>query len=456
MASLVGLTHCGADPTDDPLAWARDPLSGGATTVADTTRDAYSRTVPGLDDRRAAQFFVGNSFFNMPWVTAPSSTEGRDGLGPTFNAPACSACHFKDGRGRPPLMASEPFESLLLRLSVPGTDAHGGPLDEPTYGGQFNHRSVPGVPSEGTATVTYTEQPGHYPDGTAYSLRVPSYAFTDLAFGPMRTDVMFSPRVAPANFGLGLLEAVAESDLLAVADPEDRDGDGVSGRPNHVWSVRLQRTVMGRIGWKANQPSLEQQAAGAFQGDMGITSSLFPDQNCPESQAACRAAPTGGSPEIDDSKVAAVTVYLQTLAVPARRDVNDPTVLHGAALFAQARCTQCHLPTLHTPSTNEIPQLAGQTFHPFTDLLLHDMGEGLADNRPDYEANGREWRTTPLWGIGLVQTVNRHTLLLHDGRARSIEEAILWHGGEADRSRTNFMAMTAPDRAALIRFLESL
>lgn len=450
------LARCSADPDADPLAWSRDARSGGALTVTDTTRDAYSRELPGLDDAHANQFFVGNSFFNMPWVTAPSSTEGRDGLGPTFNAPSCSACHFKDGRGRGPMTEDEPFEGLLLRLSVAGVDAHGGPVDEPTYGGQFNHRAVPGVMAEGTAVVRYTERPGAYPDGTAYSLRAPEYVFTALAFGPMRADVMVSPRVALANFGLGLLEAVTDDEILALADPDDRDGDGISGRPNHVWSLRLGRAVIGRFGWKANQPTLEQQNASAFAGDIGVTSSLVPALNCTGAQVACLAAPSGGSPELDDSKLAAVTVYTQALAVPARRDVSDPTVLRGAALFAQAGCASCHTPTLHTGPTSAIASLAGQTIHPFTDLLLHDMGEGLADRRPDFEATGSEWRTPPLWGIGLVRTVNRHTFFLHDGRARSLEEAVLWHGGEADRSRANFTAMSAQDRASLIRFLESL
>ncbi|MDB4932598.1 MAG: thiol oxidoreductase [Myxococcaceae bacterium] len=456
LAAGAALPHCGGDPGDPASAWKADIMSGGDTTVVDTTRDAYSRTAPGIDPARMNQFFVGNSFFNSNWVTAPSSTEGRDGLGPTFNASSCSGCHFKDGRGRPPLADDEAFEGLLIRLSVPGADAHGGSVDEPTYGGQFNHRAVLGVPGEGRAVVRYAEQPGRLADGTAYSLRAPTYTFEGLAFGPMRADVMLSARVAPANFGLGLLESVAEDELLARADPDDRDHDGVSGRPNRVWSVRLARTVLGRFGWKANQPSLEQQNAGAFVGDLGVTSELFPDQNCPEAQPACRAAPSGGAPEIDAEKLAAVTLYTQTLAVPARRHADDATALRGADLFDSAGCTACHAPTLRTGERAVLPELAGQTFHPYTDLLLHDMGAGLADGRPDFLADGQEWRTPPLWGIGLVQTVNRHTFFLHDGRARSLVEAILWHGGEAQASRDRFAQLSAADRAALVRFLESL
>ncbi len=431
-------------------------MAGGNTTIPDTTRDSFARTIPHLDPSRVDSFFVGNSFFNSAWVTAPASTSGRDGLGPTFNAGSCSGCHFKDGRGRPPLTVDETFDGLLLRLSIPGEGPHGDPVDEPTYGGQFNHRSILGVPSEGRAIVTYAEQPGTYPDGTPFSLRVPTYIFETLSFGPMRADVMVSPRVAPANFGLGLLESIPEEDLLAAADPDDADHDGVSGRPNRVWSVRAQRAVLGRFGWKANQPSLEQQNAGAFNGDLGVTSTLFPTENCPEAQALCRAAPNGGTPELVDERLTQVTIYTQTLAVPARRDADDPTVRRGADRFAESGCAACHTPTHRTGATAVLPELAGQTFFPFTDLLLHDMGDGLADGRPDFLASGREWRTPPLWGVGLVRVVNRHTFFLHDGRARSLEEAILWHGGEASSARERFTRLGRDDRNALLRFLESL
>lgn len=458
LAALAGAAgaHCSADPGAPDDAWKTAVAAGGNTTVQDTTRDAFSRTIPHIDPSRVDSFFVGNSFFNSAWVTAPASTTGRDGLGPTFNAGSCSACHFKDGRGAPPLTDDEPFEGLLLRLSVPGEGPHGESVVEPSYGEQFNHRSILGVPSEGRALVTYTEQPGAYPDGTPYSLRVPAYSFPTLTFGPMRADVMVSPRVGPATFGLGLLESIPEADLLAVADPDDADVDGVSGRPNRVWSVRAQRTVLGRFGWKANQPSLEQQNAGAFLGDLGITSTLFPSENCPDAQDLCRRAPNGGTPELVDERLAAVTVYTRTLAVPARRNAADPVVRRGADRFAEARCDACHTPEQRTGATAALPELAGQTFYPFTDLLLHDMGEALADHRPDFLATGREWRTPPLWGVGLVRVVNRHTFFLHDGRARSLEEAVLWHGGEGAGARDRFARMSRDDRNALIRFLESL
>jgi CxxC motif-containing protein (DUF1111 family) len=312
------------------------------------------------------------------------------------------------------------------------------------------------VPGEGRARVAYDEVPGAYGDGTPYTLLRPRISIEELAFGPMAADVMLSPRVAPAMFGLGLIEGVAEADILAAVDEHDRDGDGISGRANQVWDVRAGATRLGRFGWKANQPSLEQQNAGAFLGDVGITSPLFPGENCPAGQGQCAAAPNGGAPEIDDDKLGDVTYYARLLAVPARRDVDDPTVLRGKRLFAEAGCTGCHTPAFTTSEVDGFPELSHQTIRPYSDLLLHDMGEGLADGRPDFLATGREWRTPPLWGIGLVETVNGHSRFLHDGRARDLAEAVLWHGGEAEAARDAFRALDAGDRAALLRFLESL
>jgi CxxC motif-containing protein (DUF1111 family) len=266
---------------------------------------------------------------------------------------------------------------------------------------------------------------------------------------------MMSPRIAPAVFGVGLLEAVPETEIVGHADPDDANGDGISGRPNRVRDVETDRLALGRFGWKANVPSVEQQNAGAFNADIGITSSVFPDTLCTEAQRACNAAPSGGEPEVDDHKLGRVTFYTRTLAVPARRDVDDDDVRKGEELFRAAACSACHLPTLHT-GDSDIDALVDQTIHPFTDLLLHDMGPGLADRRPDGRASGTEWRTAPLWGLGLVEIVNRHTRLLHDGRARNLTEAILWHGGEAEAAKERFRRMSRDDRDALITYLESL
>lgn len=434
---------------------SQQALSGGAATVQTNTRQAFGQPLPHLTADQETRFFVGNSFFNRNWVSAPASTTARDGLGPLFNARSCSACHLHDGRGRPPV-PGEDMLSMLVRLSVPGQDSQRGVVPEPTYGDQFNGFAVPGVRPEGRALVTYEEIPGTYEDGEPFSLRRPTYTFSDLHYGPMHTDTRLSPRVAPAMVGLGLLEAVPESALLAMADPHDADGDGISGRPNRVWDRARQETVVGRFGWKANQPTVAQQVAGAFLGDIGITSWLFPDENCTPAAVACRQAPNGGSPELPDTLLGHVVFYSRTLAVPARRNPRSPEVVRGRKLFDDAQCNACHTPTLRTGIVSGLPDLSDQVIHPYTNLLLHDMGDGLADNRPDFEASGSEWRTPPLWGIGLVETVNRHTFFLHDGRARNLAEAILWHGGEAEESKERFRRMPRDDREALLKFLNSL
>lgn len=442
---------------DDASAYEPgEELAGGDTTVFETGGMAFSLAARNLEGARRDAFFVGNAFFKRNWVTAPASTSGQDGLGPTFNAMSCAACHFMDGRGAPPQKADEEFLGLLVRLSVPGSDTTGGPVDEPSYGGQFNHRAILGVMPEGKSQVAYTEQAGAFIDGSAYSLRVPAYAFTDLAYGPLSPQTMFSPRTANAMVGLGLLEAVSEDDVLAYADPEDADGDGVSGRENRVWDPIAKSTRLGRFGWKANQAGIEQQVTGAFLGDIGITSALHPAQNCPAAQTACTAAITGGEPEADDDTIRTVTYYSRFLAVPARRDYEDPQVLRGKQLFHTAGCASCHVPKYLTSTAEGLPELENQTIFPYSDMLLHDMGDELADKRPDFLATGNEWRTPPLWGLGLVQVVNGHTNFLHDGRARDVSEAILWHGGEGEKAREAYRSMKTTDRAALLRFVESL
>ena len=450
--AVMAIAVCG-DEDEVDLILVFDPKLGGDTTAFSDGANAFELSARNLPNDIRRTFEVGDSFFNQNWVTAPASTEARDGLGPTHNALSCSSCHSHDGRGKPPDHPDDPERGLLLRLSIPGPN---GPIDEPRYGGQLQDRAILGVPSEGRFVIDYVEAPGVYPDGTPFSLRHPTYSMKDLAFGPMHPDFMVSPRVAPVTIGMGLLEAIPEPIILAQSDPDDADGDGISGRPNYVQDVQTGEAALGRFGWKANQPTVEQQAAGAFLGDIGITSSYFPEENCPASQEECRSAPNGGSPEIPDERLEKVTIYLQTLAVPAMRNVDDEQVQEGARLFVQTECAACHTARFETGDTHPLEPLRNQVIFPYTDLLLHDMGEGLADNRPDGEATGREWRTPPLWGIGLVETVNKHTMFLHDGRARSLEEAILWHGGEAEQSRDLFMSLTKDERDALIRFLESI
>jgi CxxC motif-containing protein (DUF1111 family) len=447
--SPAGIEPAVAGHEHDELDEARTPLSGGATTVHDATADAFGSAAPNLSGASLARHEAGDAQFGRVFLSEPASADA--GLGPVFDNLSCESCHFGDGRGRPPA-AGEQFESLLFRASVRGRERHGGPAPVPGFGTQLQLRAIPGLAPEAQAALAYVERRGTFVDGTPYQLRVPSYTITGV-YRPLPAGVLLSPRVASAVFGLGLLEAVDESDLQALADPADRDRDGISGRPNRVWDGVRQRPVIGRFGWKANQPNLLQQAAGAFNGDVGITSSLFPSESCEEDRPEC--APHE-PPELDDQSVADVAFYTQTLGVPARRNVDDPTAQQGERLFSAAGCNGCHTPTLRTGTLPGVPEVSGQVIHPYTDLLLHDMGPDLADERPDFLASGSEWRTAPLWGIGLVKTVNGHTNFLHDGRARSLLEAILWHGGEAEAARDSVRALSAEQRAALIAFLESL
>lgn len=447
--------------THEPRSLAPEPppdegaRGAAAFTVSDTTRDAFSLPIPVLSAAERTQFFLGNSFFNQNWVTAPASTADRDGLGPLFNARSCSTCHFKDGRGSAPESAAE-MQTMLLRISVPGSGEHGAPLPDPTYGEQIQNLSIAGALPEARVVVDYNERPGTFQDGETYTLREPRPRLVDLAYGPSDHDLQLSGRVAPALIGLGLLEAVSEAELLARVDPDDRDGDGISGRVNRVWDVRSQSVRLGRFGWKAEQPEVLQQSAAAFSGDMGITSSLFPIENCTSAQSDCGALPSGGSPEIEDDTLESVVRYVSTLAVPARRELPQDVAVRGERLFHAARCDACHRETLRTGQLSHARALKNVTIRPYTDLLLHDLGKGLADDRPAFDAAGTEFRTAPLWGLGLVLKVNGQRSFLHDGRARTIAEATLWHGGEAERSKLAFVAMAREDREALVSFVESL
>ncbi len=439
-----------------------EAFAGGATTVMDTGVNAFSLPAANLSISRRDRFSIGNSFFKNPWVIAPSSTRARDGLGPLYNTNTCQSCHIKDGRGRPP-ENNEPLLSALVRLSIPATTEadqllmqRGGVVPEPVYGGQLNNFGIPGVPGEAKAVLNYEYSRGQFQDGESYELRKPVLSIQEPAYGPLDSRMMTSVRVAPGMIGLGLLEAINEQDILAHADADDSDSNGISGRPNRVWDIAAGQHALGRFGWKAGQPGVKQQAAGAFNGDIGITSSLFPAQSCTDSQTVCREVPTGGEIEISDEILDFVAFYARTLAVPARRNADAENVRHGEQLFQAAQCAQCHVPHYKTGHLQDFPELSAQEIYPYTDLLLHDMGAGLADNRPEFEAGGSEWRTPPLWGIGLVSVVNGHTFFLHDGRARNLMEAILWHAGEADNARLKVLGMNKQEREELLAFLNSL
>ena len=443
-------------PLDASLAMTPDPAahtkySGGATTIDDETDAAFSFMSPNIR-RRSEEFALheeGDEEFEDAFSADPTSE--HTGLGPVFDNVSCEGCHAGDGRGRPPY-PGEIAESFLVRISYPGRDGvTSAPNPVPGLGGQLQLRAIDGVVPEASVTIRYSPVSGTFADGTPYTLQVPSYSFGS-AYMTLSTKMLFSPRVAPFNFGLGLLEAIPEATILSREDPNDANGDGVSGVANRVWDAAANKTVVGRFGWKAGAPNLIQQTAGAYNGDMGVTSSLFPAESCEGDRPEC--APH--APEVSDAAVLAVARYMQTLAVPARRDVDGKEESEGEKVFYEVGCAACHIPTVTTGSLAGVPSVANQVIHPYTDLLLHDMGPDLADDRPDFQATGREWRTPPLWGIGLVQTVNGHSNFLHDGRARGLMEAVLWHGGEAKKSRDAVLNLSSSARAALIRFLESL
>ena len=460
------------EPTDSfSKAQAFEAKSAGAATVrAMSNANAFSQPSGNITFEDELTFKVGNGLFRKLWVSSPSSTLASDGLGPLYNARSCQRCHIKDGRGHPPEGPDDNAISMFLRVSIPADDAelsekiegYLAALPEPTYGIQMQDFSLAGHPAEYRLQIEYEEISVPLSGGEVATLRKPTYTAADLGYGPLHPDAMLSPRLAPQMIGLGLLEAVPAADILALADPDDADGDGISGRPNIVWSVEFDQPMLGRFGLKAGAPTIRHQSAGAFAGDIGISNPLFPAAwgECTSAQTDCRDAPHGDDDdrgyEVDAEGLDLVTFYSRNLGVPARREVNDPQVLRGKEVFYATGCTSCHQPSFVTHRLEDQPEQSFQLIWPYTDMLLHDMGPGLADNRPEARATGTEWRTPPLWGIGLTKQVSGHTHFLHDGRARSLLEAILWHGGEAEPKRDAVVDMTPEDRAALIRFLESL
>jgi len=444
-----------------------ETLSGGsATNRTRFDRDAFSQPSANLSFAERGGFFLGNGLFRRNWVTAPSSTRSADGLGPLYNARACQRCHLKDGRGHPPSGPDDSRVSLLVRLSVPKhppqASSHFETLPEPNYGNQLQDVATAGHRPEGWIAIRHHSRRVRLAGGTTAVLLQPRYRIENLGYGSLHPNVLMSPRVAPPMIGLGLLEAIDERDLLAREDAADRDADGISGRANRVWSRSRQRTMVGRFGWKAAEPTLDDQSAAAMSGDLGISTPLRPGAwgDCTKTQRACREAthgnPKAGEPEVSVDIMNAIVFYVRNLAVPARRNANAPEVLRGKAAFYRAGCPGCHTPKHATRRDYAVSALAGQLIWPYSDLLLHDMGEALADGRPEASASGREWRTAPLWGIGLTATVNGHTRFLHDGRARNLTEAILWHGGEAEPAREAFRHFPAGEREALLSFLRSL
>lgn len=409
----------------------------GAALPEAAGRAAYSRPDPDLDPVRGLDFRLGEAIFAKLWASAPSSTRSSDGLGPLYNARACLSCHPGHGRAALP-EAGAPGLGLVLRLDA-----------DPVYGHQLQTQAVQGQTAEGRLGLTYDDVAVALADGTAVSLRRPRYTIEAPAYGPPRPGLGRSPRQAPALIGLGRLAAIPGAAILAQADPDDRDGDGISGRPNLLPVPGGGAPRLGRFGWKAGQATIADQVAAAFAADLGLSTPPLHRSHgdCTAAQTACLGAATGDDPrervEVGAGLFDLVVLHVANLALSP----TAPAPPEGARLFGGLGCAACHRPEFETPLG---------PVRPFTDLLLHDMGPGLADTMADGAAGAREWRTAPLWGLGAAQGVGGSVGFLHDGRARTLLEAVLWHGGEAAAARDRVVALDAGDRAALIAYLNAL
>lgn len=445
--------------TDFSAAERYEAMPGGAaTSTAAVGAGSFSHSSANLTLEEEETFRLGNALFSKLWVSSPSSTQASDGLGPLYNARACRSCHIRDGRGHPPEGGAD-AASMVLRLARSPATEEEASLPDPVYGRQLQTLAVAGLKAEGRMAISYTEQTVTLAGGMTASLRRPAYSVADLAYGDLDPATTLSPRVAQPLIGLGLIEAIHEADILVLADPDDGNGDGISGKAALVLDPVTGTQVLGRFGWKAQNPTVRRQSAEAFAQDIGLSTPDMPlhHGDCTPAQADCLRRASGVQPRLGDTEGPApvldlVAFYAENLAVPARRDVGAAETLAGKRLFYEAGCVACHHPKFVTRRDAANKAQAFQLVWPYSDFLLHDMGEGLADG----QADGREWRTPPLWGIGLTKTVSGHSFFLHDGRARNLTEAILWHGGEAEAARNRFAALAEHDRAALLTFLESL
>lgn len=435
-------------------------------------KHVFSYPVNNLEGEAKLNFMVGRGLFRRLWVTAPSSTQAADGLGPLYNARSCMECHPGNARGHGPIDSSNDVGLLLLRVDIPAQNKQQqqqlakfeiNNVPEPNYGIQMQNFAIPGHLAEYKLMVEYENIPVLFSDGTAINLRKPVYSAKELAYGPLHDDVRISPRVPPQIIGLGLLEAINDQDIFKQEDPLDRDGDGISGRANIVWSNEFSKTALGRFGYKAGLPSINEQVQSAFSIDLGLSVPLFRSAagDCTQQQERCLLAPNGNSVQYDDLEadqemVDVVNLYINHLSVPSQRDKENLHVREGEKIFHQLGCQKCHTPAYVTANNAKEKRNRTKSIAPYTDLLLHDMGSGLADHRPEGLATGSEWRTAPLWGIGLTKQVTGYDYYLHDGRARNLLEAILWHGGEAQSQRDAVINLGRIEREQLVKFLESL
>lgn len=450
------MTVCSEIPSEQ--AESKKSTSSNSYFTSNHSKNAFSIPMKHLNNEEEDFFILGKSFFSIPWVEAPASTTARDGLGPLFSANTCKHCHPKNGAGVALTHNNEMSRSLLLRLSHK-TSANqmllkkNGFEPDAMYGSQLSRNGNHNVLAEGKPTVHYTEIQGHYADGKPYALRKPTYAINNLNYGALDEQTVVAPRIGSALIGLGLLENIAETDILKHQDINDQNNDGISGKANYAFDPESNTTRMGRFTWKASATSIKHQSAAAAHNDMGLSNPIFPLHNCSKKQVECLKEAKNEEETFDlpQKRLDAITFYLSHLAIPQPREVTEKNVKsyqEGKSLFKVLNCINCHVANYTT--------LNGVTIAPYSDLLLHDMGEGLADGRSEFLANGSEWRTAPLWGIGLYQRVSGEANFLHDGRARSIEEAILWHGGEAEKSKEAFKQLSKKERTSLRLFLETI
>ncbi|MFV0269218.1 MAG: di-heme oxidoredictase family protein [Draconibacterium sp.] len=446
---IIVLGACNGNDDDPEITKLDGELTGGSTTVFINSSQAFSMPAPNLAGERLDRHTNGDVAFDVNFVSHPAQIHG--GLGPVFNNSSCAACHPSDGRSPFPenLNAESGF---FLRMSLPGADENNGPLPVPGFGTQLQHQALFGYQKEAQIEVSYEEIKRVFDDGTVVTLQKPIYTLRN-PYIPVPADVLISPRIGMPVFGLGLLEAISEQDILANADEADKNDDDISGKPNYVWDPVSASTKLGRFGWKASTPGVLVQSAGAYHQDMGVTSYIFPHES---SAGQSSTDTTFNFNEVSDQDLDDVAFYVQTLAVPAARNFDNEQVIRGKKIFEQINCNACHIESFTTGILEGVPEVSNQRIFPYTDMLLHDMGEDLTDNRSDFLASGKEWKTRPLWGIGLTSVVNGHTQFLHDGRAKSVTEAILWHGGEAEKSRDDFMKLSKEEREDLIKFINSL
>jgi CxxC motif-containing protein (DUF1111 family) len=463
LSTLLCLTACQNDKTSAPPLTQSEWQPGGEATVKRLQTRSYVYAGANFSSAQQLDFWTGFSLFRDPWVISPSSTADRDGLGPLFNTRSCISCHHGGGRSRMSKPGISQPSALVLRLgstsqATPNQSTANQSTTDPNYGGQIQPRTISKDHLKGEAwlNLRYSMVDGHYSDGEKYQLQQPNYQLTHLSQGPLADNIALSPRYAPNVYGMGLLDAISNEDLLAQEDLNDTNKDGITAKYNRVLNVQNGQTEIGRFGLKAKQPNLRQQVAAAFRDDIGITNSLFGDESCTSEQTECTQLGKRGAPEIPDKLLKLVVDFNAFLGVPPARNLSNDTVSKGRELFYQSNCQACHTPSYRTDSDYPVAELANNTIWPYTDLALHDMGEGLADGVYEFSANGNEWRTPPLWGIGLQLRILGEQRYLHDGRARNLSEAILWHGGEAQNAKTQFVNLSRLERKQLISFLKAI